>query len=53
MTGVDDRLGMGRFAGGIVEKQDDVVMQRSLITLQGQGIFAALIHNGGRWRAGS
>jgi len=36
---------MGRFAGGIVEKQDDVVMQRSLITLEGQGIFAALIHN--------
>ena len=43
MIGLDDRLGGDRLAGGVVEKKHDVVMKRSLISLQGEGIVAALI----------
>jgi hypothetical protein len=43
MVGLDGRLGGDRFAGGIVEIQNDVLMKRSLISLQGQGVVAALI----------
>ena len=43
MIGLDDRRGGDRFAGRIVEMQHNVVMKRSLISLQGQGVVAALI----------
>src|SRR3984957_4933220 len=43
MIGLDDRLGGGRLAGGIVEIQHHVIMKRSLISLQGEGIVAPLI----------
>ena len=43
MVRVDDWRGFGGLAGGIVEKQHDVAMQRFLIALQSQSIVAALI----------
>ena len=33
MIGVDNRLGRGRFAGGIVEEQNNIMMKRRLIAL--------------------
>src|SRR6202021_86285 len=43
MIGLDDRLGGDRLAGGVVEIQHHVLMKRSLISLQGEGIVAPLI----------
>ena len=54
MIGLDNRFGGDRFAGRIVEIQHNVVMKRSLISLQGQGVVAALVDDLlSRWRAGN
>jgi len=45
MISLDDRRGGDRFAGGIVEIKHNVIMKRSLISLQGQGVVAALIND--------
>src|ERR1700749_180901 len=40
---LDNGLGRGNLAGGVVEIADDIVMQRTLIALKRQDIVAALI----------
>jgi hypothetical protein len=45
MTGIHVWFGRGDHACGIVEKPDDVVIQRALITLQRQRIVTALVYD--------
>ena len=45
VAGIDDRSGADRLALGIVEKQNNVIVKRSLISFQGEGVIAALIDN--------
>jgi hypothetical protein len=43
VIGVDVRLGRGGLAGRVAEIANDIIMQRALVALQGQGVPAALI----------
>ena len=45
VIGLDGRLGGGGLALQIVEKQNDIVMQCTLIALQSQRVVALLIHD--------
>lgn len=40
---LDNGLGGGDLAGGVIEIADDIVMQRTLVALQRQGVIATLI----------